>query len=193
MDLFLAICEALGLGLAAGIGGPLAWLFVAVMAGAEAGIDPSGTDWEFIGATWFVAVLFAVNVLVFLQRRAGVSLPLPHALAAAVIGALFGAAALAAEGESAVLGLVLGALAGGTASLLASGVMIGAERRTAAPESGAPAATLALIFAAAGIVVAVLALFVPPSSLLVALALAVLASSRRRRAAQKYEGLRVLR
>jgi hypothetical protein len=193
VDLFLAICEALGLGIAAGIGGPLAWLFIAVMAGAEAGIDPRGTGWEFVGATWFVAVLFAANVAAFAQRRAGLSLPLPHAAGAAVLGAIFGAAALAAAGEPAAIGLLIGAVAAGASSLLASGVMVGAERRTVEEGEGSPAATLALIFAAAGIVVAALALFVSPAALVIAAALAAFASTRRRRAAEKYEGLRVLR
>ena len=69
MDLFLAICQAIGLALAVGIGGVLAALFVAVMASTDAGIDLRGTDWEFIGEGWFIAILFAANVLAFYESR----------------------------------------------------------------------------------------------------------------------------
>ncbi|MBK5117334.1 MAG: hypothetical protein JJE23_10510, partial [Thermoleophilia bacterium] len=113
MDLFLAICQAIGLALAVGIGGPLAALFIAVMAGAQAGIDPRGTDWAFIGETWFITLLFAANVGAFFQRRQQRDLRIPQAAAAAALGAIFGAAALAEQAESAAIGFVLGALAGG--------------------------------------------------------------------------------
>jgi hypothetical protein len=194
VDLFLAICEALGLGLAAGLGGPLAWLFIAVMAGAEAGIDPRGTDWAFVGAGWFIAVLFAANVLAFYQRRRG-PLPrrLPDAAGAAALGAIFGAAALAAEGETAAAGFVIGGIAAAAASLLGNDLLSGAQRRVEAGTEASATATLGLILGLSGIVVAVLALFLPPTSLLVALALAALAVGRRRKAGQKYEGLRILR
>ncbi len=191
MDLFLAICQAIGLALAVGIGGPLAALFIAVMAGAQAGIDPRGTDWAFIGETWFITLLFAANVGAFFQRRQQRDLRIPHAAAAAALGAIFGAAALAEQAESAAIGFVLGALAGGGASLLAADVLAGARQRAGA--AGGSEGTLDLIFAAAGVLTATLALFVPPASLLALIALLVLAAARRRKASEKYEGLRVLR
>jgi hypothetical protein len=194
MDLFLAICTAVGLGLAAGIGGPLAWLFVAVMASFEAGIDLRGTDWEFIGEPWFIAFLFAVNVFDFLQRNRESDRRMQHALASAVFGGIFGAGALAAEGETVLLGFALGALAGLAAGLLAYDVFVGARRRAAgADDPVAAAATLRMIFSFFGVVTAAAALFLPPLSLLAALALVILARGRRRRAGEKYEGLRVLR
>lgn len=194
MDLFLAICEALGLGLAAGLGGPLAWLFIAVMAGLQAGIDPRGTDSAFIGEIWFIGLLLVANVLELLRpnprdrnrRRVAVAV-------AAVFGAVFGSAALAAEGESTTIGFLIGGLAGIGAALVASDLLSGAQARIeAGPEAGSPV-TLGLILGAAGVLVAVLALFLPPSSLLVAGLLAALVISRRRKADQKYQGLRILR
>lgn len=189
----MAICQAVGLGLAIGIGGPLTALFVAVMAHVELGMDPEGTDWDFLASNWFIAVLLAVNVAAFYANRADVQTRLPSAAIATVVGAIAGAASLAEEGESAVLGLLIGGLLALAASVLAAGVLAGAARRTVAEEGTDPASTLAFIFAGAGIVVALLALFVPPASLLVLLALGVLAAARRRRAGEKYEGLRVLR
>lgn len=191
----MAICQAAGLGLAIGIGGPLTALFVATMAHVELGMDPEGTDWEFFASNWFIAILFAANVLAFYAHRTGLSTRIPGAVFAAAVGAIAGAASLAEEGEAAVLGLLLGGLLALGASLLAADVLTGAARRAGAEEDGGadPAGTLTLMFAGAGILVAALALFVPPASLLVLLALGVLAAARRRRAGEKYEGLRVLR
>jgi hypothetical protein len=194
MDLFLAICQAAGLALAVGIGGPLAALFIVVMASLEAGIDPRGTDFEFIGEPWFATVVFAITVILTLARRREVSLRMPLIVFAAAFGAIAGAASLAEEGEPAVIGLLVGALVGAGSALLAGDVLSGAQRRSASSAEGASTtATLDLIFALAGIGAAALALFVPPASLALLIALAVLASGRRRRAGEKYEGLRILR
>ncbi len=191
MDLFLAICQAIGLGLAFGIGGPLAALFAAVMANLQAGIDPRGTDWEFFGSEWFVTVLFAINVAAYLGQRRGLPTRIPFAIVAATVGAIAGAASLAEEGEVAAIGLVAGAIAGAAAALLAGDVLEGARKRAAG--SGDSGATLNLIFAAAGVALAALALYAPPVSLVAAAALAAVALGRRRKAEEKYEGLRILR
>jgi hypothetical protein len=193
MDLFMAICQAVGLGLAIGIGGPLTALFVAVMAHVELGMDPEGTDWEFLASNWFIAILLAVNVAGFYADRAELPTRTPGAIFAAAIGAIAGAASLAEEGEAAVLGLLLGGVLALAASLLAADVLAGAARRAGAAEGTGSAGTLTLIFAAAGVLVAALALFVPPTSLVVLVALGVLVAARRRRTGEKYEGLRVLR
>jgi hypothetical protein len=193
MDLFTAICQAAGLGLAVGIGGPLTALFVATMAHVELGMDPEGTDWEFFASNWFIAILFAVNVAAFYANRAGVPTRVPGAVFATAIGAIAGAASLAEEGEAAAIGLLVGGLLALAASLLAADVLAGARRRADVDGETDAGGTLTLIFAAAGIAIAALALFVPPASLLVLLALVALAAARRRRAGEKYEGLRILR
>lgn len=196
MDLLLAICQALGLGLAFGIGGPLTALFAAVMARFGAGIDPEGTEWAFFGEDWFITVLFGANVLAFGATRFKLDQRIPLAILAATAGAIAGAASLAEQGETAAIGLVIGALAGGGSALLAGEILAGARKRAASGAGGEgadPGEALTLIFAGAGIVTALLALFVPPASLLVLGALLVVASGRRRKAGEKYEGLRVLR
>jgi hypothetical protein len=193
LDLFLAICQGIGLALAAGIGGPVAALFVATMAHVDLGMSADGTDVAFFASNWFVAILIVVAVASFLFRdRAGARLPL---LAVAVlVGALAFGASLGEEGESVVPGILAGALVAAGAGLLASSVLAGASRRAAGRSEAASAdATLLTVFAAAGILVALLALFLPPTALLALVALAILAGSRRRRAGEKYEGLRVLR
>src|SRR5688572_26995853 len=128
MDLLLAICQAIGLALAVGVGGPLVALFIAVMASVEAGIDPRGTDWEFLGETWFLAVLLVANVLGFYLARSGSESARRsfQAVFAGAFGAVAGAASLAERGEPAALGLAIGLLVGAGSALLASDILAGA-------------------------------------------------------------------
>lgn len=195
MDLFLAICQGLGLALAIGIGGALAALFASTMASLESGINPDGTDYDFLGATWLLVVLLAlVVVTVVVRGREAARYPLIALLA--VTGAIAFAASLAEEGETAWPGLIAGALAAAFAALIAGDVLEGAIERAARAKEDAvsdTANTLTLVFAFGGIAIAALALFVPPASLVVAAGLLILAIGRRRKAGEKYEGLRILR
>ena len=195
MDLFLAICQGLGLALAIGIGGALAALFTSTMASLEAGIDPDGTDYGFLSATWLLVLLLALVVLTVVARgREAARYPVIALLSAA--GAIAFAASLAEEGETAWPGLVIGAIATALAALVASDVLEGAIKRASRAKSEGvsdTANTLTIGFAFAGIAIAALALFVPPVSLAVAAALLILAVGRRRKAGEKYEGLRILR
>jgi hypothetical protein len=197
MDLLLAICQAIGLALAVGVGGPAAALFITVMAYFHVGIDPRGTNWDFLGKIWFLfLVLISTAVALSLARSEDGPRRLARLGFATVFGAIAGAASLAEQGDSAVFGLVIGALVGAGSGIVATDVLIGARRRAELSnlESKASAGnTLEGIFALAGILIALLALFVPPLSLLGIVALGVLANGRRRKADEKYEGLRVLR
>jgi len=195
MDLFLAICQGLGLALAIGIGGALVALFVAAMASLEAGMDPDGTDFSFISETWFLAILFALVVLGLVSRgRAALRYPLLILLS--TTGALAFAASLAEEGETAWPGLIVGALATAVAAMIAADILEGAiSRAKGSDKEGADAAvnTLVIGFSFGGILLAALSLFVPPVSLVAAFLLLALALGRRRKAGEKYEGLRILR
>jgi len=195
MDLFLAICQGLGLALAIGIGGALVALFAAAMASLAAGIDTDGTDFGFFGETWFLVVLLGLVVLGVLARgREAARIPLVILLGAA--GGLAFAASLAEETETAWPGLIVGFLATAVAAAIAADVLEGAIRR--ARSTGSESAenavnTLVLGFSFAGMAIAALSLFVPFLSLLVAAGLLFLALGRRRKAGEKYEGLRILR
>lgn len=209
MDLFLAICQGLGLALAIGIGGPIAALYASMMGALEAGFNPDGTDYSFITATWFLVTLLAIAVLDVVARgREFARLPVVALLA--VAGGLAFAASLAEEGETAWPGLILGALVTGATAYVASGVLDGAIRRAKAAGGGrrgigrdtggdqvpaeVDAANVLIIgFAIAGIVVATLALFLPPVSLLAAIVIIAVGLGRRRKQGEKYEGLRILR
>jgi len=196
MDLFMAICQGLGLALAVGIGGPLAALFIAMMASLAAGLDPDRTDYDFITATWFLVTLLAV-VVVFMLARGREAARWPTILALAAIGGICFAASLAAEGHTAWPGLMLGGLATAFAAGISFAVLAGAIKRAKGNEPGSKEADAAnfliIAFAAAGIVLAAVSLFAPPVSLVALAALIWLALGRRRRADQKYEGLRILR
>ena len=123
---FMAICQGLGLAIAIGIGGAVTALFVSVMASLDAGIDPDGTDYSFIAATWFLVMLLAVVVLTVLARgREAARIPVVILLAAT--GALAFAASLVEEGDAAWPGLILGAVVAGIAIVA---LAIGRQRRS---------------------------------------------------------------
>jgi hypothetical protein len=205
---FMAICQGLGLAIAIGIGGALAALFVSVMASLAAGMNPDGTDYSFIDATWFL-VLLVVLVLLSILARGKEAARIPIVLLLAVMGALAFAASLAEEADTAWPGLVAGAIVTGLTALVASDILEGALRRARNAgagrggvgrdvEGGTPpeadaANVLVIGFAGAGILLALLALFVPPVSIVAAIAVIAVAVGRRRKSGEKYEGLRVLR
>lgn len=209
MDLFLAICQGLGLALAIGIGGPIAALFASMMGSLKVGFDPEHTDYGFITATWFLITLLALTVITVIARgRESARIPVVVLLAAA--GALAFAASLAEAGEAAWPGLIVGALVTGATALVSSDVLDGAISRAKAAgagrggvgrdsgnEGGSPEADAANVlivgFTVAGVVIAALALLVPPVALLAGIAVLVVALGRRRKAGEKYEGLRILR
>lgn len=187
VDVFLAICQGLGLALAVGIGGLLVPLLASVLAHIDVGWTLDGTDWDFLASEWFIAVLFALNVAAFAVRRHDAAQPLVLAVLV-VLGALLFAGSLAEEGTTAWPGLIAGALAAGAAALVARDVLAGAARRQ---ESAA--GNLALLAACAGLILVLASLFLPPVSIVALAGLVALAVSRRRQEGRKYAGLRILR
>ena len=209
MDLFLAICQGLGLALAIGIGGPIAALFASMMGSLKVGFNPEGTDYSFLTATWFLITLLAVVVL-FVVARGKEMARLPVLVLLAATGALAFAASLAEEGFAAWPGLVVGAIVTFATALVAGEVLDGAIKRAkaaggrrgglgrdggdggTAPEVDA-ANALVVGFTVVGVAIAALALLVPPVALVVGIAVLVVAIGRRRKSGEKYEGLRILR
>lgn len=191
MDIFLAICQGLGLALAIGIGGMLAALLAAVLAHVGIGWELERTDFSWFASEWFVALLFGLNVLVFAFARSNVPRRTAFVLLLVLLsalGAVVFAASLAEEAAVWWPGFAAGALATAGAAALTESVLAGAAARAREAE-----ATLTLIAAGTGLVLVVGSLFVPPLSLAVLIGLVVLATGRRRRSASKYEGLRSLR
>ncbi len=125
------------------------------MAKIHAGIDVRGSDWEFLGSTWFLALMVVITAVWFISLRNDTPRRLPQAAFAGIFGAIAGAASLVEQGESAGIGLIVGLLVGVGSALIATDVLVGAQRRAARPRRGstgdqeaAAAATLDLIFAA---------------------------------------------
>jgi hypothetical protein len=191
VDVFLAICQGLGLALAAGIGGMLAVLLMSVLAHVDVGWDLDGTDFSWFEAAWFLPILFALNIVVFFFARAkGVTAETRRLLliaSAAVFGAIAFGGSLAEETSTWWPGIV-GAAVGAVSASVTDAILSGAIAR-----SEETAGTLQLMAAGTGLVLVVAALLIPPVSILVAVGLVVLATGRRRRADEKYEGLRSLR
>jgi hypothetical protein len=195
VDLFMAITQGTGLALATGFRPYLPPILAGVLAQADAGIDFSGTDFAFLESTPFLLVMLALTAAgVFAERRVSVSLH-ARALGAAAImlGALLFAGSLADEGYAGGPGLVAGGLVA-LIGFLAVTTFLGGARLRLATRGEEGAATLILVyFVAASLVMTVVAVFVSPLSLLPLAFCLWLIVARRRRAAQKYEGLRVLR
>jgi hypothetical protein len=190
MDVFLAACQGLGLALAAGIGGLLVILFASVLAHVEVGWDLEGTDFGWFASEWFIAILFALNLVAFLLRRRASPQIASAAVLVAVtaLAAILFAASLAEETSAWGPGLIAGAAAGFVSARLAQSVLAGAGERAGEAGEAVP-----LIVAGTGAILAIATLLVPPISLLAAVGMAVLAAGRQRRGGRKYEGLRTLR
>src|SRR5215213_2042144 len=137
--MFLAICQGLGLALAAGIGGMLAVLLMSVLAHLDVGWDLDGTDFSWLEAAWFIPILFALNLVVFLVAQAkGVSAETRRLLLialAAAFGAIVFAGSLAEETSTWWPGVVAALLIPPVSILVAAAlVVLAAGRRRRADE-----------------------------------------------------------
>ncbi|HEX6117419.1 MAG TPA: DUF4126 family protein, partial [Solirubrobacterales bacterium] len=163
MDVFLAICQGLGLAIAAGIGGMLALLLMSVLAHVDAGWDLDGSDFEWFEASWFIPILFALNVLAFLHARGSLPKEATRGVLIGlitVLGAVAFAGSLSEETATWWPGLAAGAAAAALTAVIAADFLAGATAR-----SEETAGTLNLLVAAAGLVLVLVALFLPPASL----------------------------
>jgi hypothetical protein len=194
MDLFMAISQGVGTSLATGVRTLLPPLLVGVLARANAGIDFGGTDFSFLESIpWLAALVAAVAIITFAERR---QVPIPaivFAAAAVVLGALMFAGSLEDESYAGGIGLVGGA-ACAALGFVAAQAFFGRAASRARAGGEAEAASLVELFAqAAALVLAAVAVFISPLAWIAfAFALWVIVVQRRR-SGQKYEGLRVLR
>ncbi len=195
MDLLLAICQGLGLALAAGIRPFLPALVAGAAASANVLIDFDGTGFEFLELPLFLlAVTLLLVAVVLLERHVGEERvetgPLGAALAGIAIGVggLLFAGSIADEGPAwpgLIAGIAAAALAGATVRALFS--------RTRKRLDDAARAALPLYANGVALVLAALSILAPPISV-VALGLLIwLLLSGRKRAGEKYAGLRILR
>ena len=194
MDLFLAISQGVGVSLATGVRVFLPPLVVGALARADAGVDFNGTGYAFLESIPWLAVLVVLVALMTLAARARTAVPAALLAALAVaIGALEFAGSLADDGYAAAAGFPAGA-ACALVGFAAATAFFGRAASRARTGGEDEAASLVDLFAqGAAVLLAVAAVLVSPVAW-IAFGFAVwVLLVQRRRAAQKYEGLRVLR
>jgi hypothetical protein len=195
MDVFLVICQGIGLATAAGVRPFLPALLAGALAGADSGLDFDGTDFAFLEQpVWLIGVLAVLAAVVGYERRRpdafeGGTLGAALAGMSIGIGALLFGGSLADEGHPAWVGVVAGIPCAALANASARNFFARAARRLDADVRSA----LAVYKDGSSLGFAGLALLVPPASLVVLAGLAVLLLRGRQRDDEKYAGLRSLR
>ena len=195
MDLFLVICQGVGLATAAGIRPFLPAMLAGALASAEAGLDFDVTEFAFLqDPAWLIVVVAGLAATVGYERRRPDAFD-TGTLAACLTGVSIGVGALLFAGSlddgydvwwpGLLGGLACAALAGvSTRSFFARvGRRLDPDTRSA----------LAVYKDGASLLVAGLAIVAPPTALIVLGALAWLYLRGRGRDDEKYAGLRVLR
>jgi hypothetical protein len=218
MDTFWHICEAIGVGSAAGLS-PLVALAVLVLAASvKLGIKTDNSDVSFLAGAIAIVIAILVVVQSFLligvpggtKLRVAADRPrfeILHVLLAVIFGALAGMIVLDAEHDTSIAGALIGGLSGGLVGYAAVGLLGGVGERldaNAAREKGkkdeteakADAMSSKRIIAFGVDVVTLIAVVVPllvplTGLILPILAIAVIVGGRRRDS-KKHEGLRVL-
>jgi hypothetical protein len=194
MDLFLAISQGIGTSLATGVRTFLVPLLVGAMARADLGVDFDGTEYEFLESIVWLAIMLAMIAGSWWVERSEIPVsPAAWAIAAAAIGGVLFAGSLSERDYASEPGLFAGPLFALTGFFAARAFLGGAAERLSARGERGASGTLSLMADAAALVVAALALLVEPISYLALAFCAWVLLVRRRRAAQKYEGLRILR
>lgn len=223
METFYDICEAIGVGAAAGLSPLVAIAAIVIFVAANIGVNASNTDVSFIEGVAFVAIAAVVLVQSFIAifTPGGVKVRVAadrprmawvHTGLSFVVGALGGAVVFNAEGHSLIVGSILGSIPAAVVAIAASKLLGGVVQRldaraeqslAKAKSKGDADATksdaitssriLAIGVDLATIAAAVLALVAPPFALILPLLATALIVGSRRREAKKHEGLRVLR
>ncbi|MEJ7783227.1 MAG: DUF4126 family protein [Solirubrobacteraceae bacterium] len=195
MNLFLDICQGLGLGAAAGIRPFLPAVLAGLLAMGDVGLDFDGTHFAFLESPVWIVALAIVMVLSFvLSRREE-----PGAVDAAIGGLAMGIAALLFAGSLADHGrdsagwIAVAVAAGIAVAALGNAAVRDLAARTAKRLDAAARRALPLWFEGVALVLAALSIAVPPVALVVLPFLVWLLLGGRKREGGKYAGLRVLR
>lgn len=221
MDTIWNICQAIGVGAAAGLSPLVALAAVVVCVAVSLGLDTTNQSYDFLAGT--AAVIVAVVVLA--QSLALIAVPggmvtrvsadrprvMPlHLLLALVLGALGGATVFGTQNDAAWVGAIFGAVPAALVAYASGGLMKGVAQRleesekrqlkgasreeTKAAKADTDASRRILAFGVdlVTIVAVVLPLLLPPAGLVLPLVAIALILGSRRREAKKHEGLRVL-
>jgi hypothetical protein len=192
VSLFADIGQGAGLAGATGVRPFLPPLLAGALARGDAGIDFSGTGWQFLESPGFLVVVLALAVLSYGAERSGANrrlLEVALAVISAALGALLFAGSLAEGGREAWPGLLGGV---GCAVLAWAAIAPLLERVRGRLESGA--AGLLLVYAdGLALALTAIAVVVPPVSYVALAAFALLLARGRGQEDRKYAGLRILR
>lgn len=195
MNLFLDICQGLGLGAAAGIRPFMPAILAGLLAMGDVGIDFDGTHFAFLESPVWIVALAVVMVISFVLSRRDE----PGATDAAVAGLAMGIAALLFAGSLADHGresagwIALAVVTGIAVAALGNASVRDLAARTAKRLDAAARRALPLWFEGVALLLAALSIALPPVALVALPFLAWLLLGGRKREGGKYAGLRVLR
>jgi hypothetical protein len=221
MDTIWNICQAIGVGAAAGLSPLVALAAVVVCVAASLGLDTSNKDYDFLAGA--AAVIVAIVVL--LQSLALIVVPggmltrvsadrpriMPfHVSLAVVLGALGGAIVFGTQNDAAWMGAVFGGLPAALVAFASGRLLKGVgerlergeqrqlkgasreEAKAAKSDSDASRRVLAFGVDIVTVIAVVIPLLFPPAGLVLPIVALALIIGGRRREAKKHEGLRVL-
>jgi hypothetical protein len=221
MDTIWNICQAIGVGAAAGLSPLVALAAVVVCVAASLGLDTSNKQYDFLAS----AAAVVVAVIVLLQSLALIAVPggmiarvsadrprvMPlHVLLAIVLGALGGAIVFGTQNDAAWIGAVFGGLPAALVAYASGGLLKGVgerleagekrqvkgasreEARAAKKDTDASRRVLAFGVDIVTLIAVVVPLLLPPAGLVLPVVALALIFGSRRREAKKHEGLRVL-
>jgi hypothetical protein len=202
MSLPLDIGQGAGISGATGVRPFLPALLVGALAKADAGVDFDGTDYSFLEspAFLFVILLLAVAAYALSKRgpqtadRRGQGVQVGILVLSVVLGALFFAGSLAADGETSWWGLPAGLVCAALGYLAVGALFSRARARLEGQKDAGGALALLDTYAELiALVLAALAVFVDPIGYVALAAFLFLIARSRGERDQKYGGLRILR
>lgn len=221
MDFIWHICQAIGVGAAAGLSPLVALAMVVVCTAAGLGIHTDNDNYDFLAS----AAAVVVAVIVLLQSLALIAIPggmatriaadrprlMPlHVLLAVILGALAGGIVFGSESDPTWVGLIFGGASGALVAYASGGLLAGvgarldageerqlknasdADKDAARKDSDASRRVIAFGVDILTVIAVIVPLFVPPTGLILPLVAVALLIGGRRRESKKHEGLRVL-